>query len=310
MIHPVVSIGIGSYNNELYIEELLDSIRLQSYSAIELIVIDDCSTDNSVTVIEKWIAKTGYPVIFIKREKNQGLVRTYSACTQLATGDYVSLVGSDDILDPDFVAATVAEFNRRGPRCGGIYTDCRLIDAQGVEIAPSFMRYFNPSYAESPPEGNLIVALLRGLYLPTVTTTVRREALIAVGPHDESLFSEDLDMWLRISRLFDFAYMSGNFGAYRVHRLSAVHTNRSALNETYFKIYRKGYFEGPDEWAAARYNLANHAEHYYASGGRYASINLLFAFKETKIMKLALFYLLSIMRIKYSSFIGLIKRFH
>lgn len=301
MSYPVVSVGIGSYNNARYLVTLLDSVRAQTYPAIELIVVDDCSTDDSAAVVENWTRQTGYPVTFVQHEKNQGVVRTFSECTQLATGQYVSLVGSDDVLDPELIAQTVAEFDRRGPTCGAVYADCRLIDAASEEMAPSFMRHFNPAYAEAPPEGNLIVPLLRGLYLPTLTTTVRREALEAVGMHDETLFSEDLDMWLRISRHFHFAYLPAVLGSYRVHDRSAIHTNKLALNETYFRIYRKGYFEGPEEWAAARHSLADHAEHYYASEGPEAPARLWFAFKETRLPKTALFWLMARLGVKYAA---------
>ena len=301
MHYPTVSIGIGSYNNAGYLEMLLDSVRAQTYPAIELIVVDDCSTDNSAAVVRNWMQRTGYPVTFLQHEKNQGLVRTFSDCTRLATGSYVSLVGSDDILAPELIERTVAEFDRQGASCGVVYTDCRLIDADGQEIDPSFLRYFNPTYAAQPPEGNLIVPLLRGLYLPTVTTTVRREALEAVGPHDETLFSEDLDMWLRISRHFRFVYLPGNLGAYRVHNRSAVHTNRLSLNETYFRIYRKGYFEGSEEWAAARHSLAEHAEHYYASEGPEAVARLQYAFQQTRLPKVGLFWLMACLGVKYSA---------
>ena len=126
MEHPVVSIGIGSYNNAAYLDILLDSIRAQTYPAIEVIVVDDCSTDNSVEVAQRWMKRTNYPVTFVQRVANQGLVRTYSECTQLFTGRFVSLVGSDYVLDPDLIARTVEEFDRRGPTCGAVYSDCRL----------------------------------------------------------------------------------------------------------------------------------------------------------------------------------------
>ncbi|WP_310391079.1 glycosyltransferase [Hymenobacter sp.] len=308
MSYPVVSIGIGSYNNAAYLETLLDSVQAQTYPAIELIVVDDCSTDHSALLVQRWMERTNYPVTFLQHERNQGLVRTFSDCTRLATGSFVSLVGSDDVLDPELIARTVAEFNRRGPSCGAVYADCRLIDSQGKEIAPSFLCYFNSGAAKSPPEGNIILPLLRGFYLPTLTTTVRREALAAVGPHDETLFSEDLDMWLRISRKFQFAYLPAVLGSYRVHDRSAVHTNKLALNETYFRIYRKGYFEGDAEWKAARHNLAEHAEHYYASQGPEAPARLWFALHETRRPKVALFWLMARLGVKYSTLRRLMSR--
>ena len=131
MEYPVVSVGIGSYNNAAYLGILLDSIRAQTYPAIEVIVVDDCSIDNSVEVVQHWMERTNYPVTFVQRAANQGLVRTYSECTRLSTGRFVSLVGSDDVLDPDLIARTVEEFDWCGPTCGAVYSDCRLIHSAG-----------------------------------------------------------------------------------------------------------------------------------------------------------------------------------
>lgn len=296
---PLVSVGIASYNNGPYLEELLDSIRQQSYPAVELIIVDDCSTDNSAKIIEGWLARTGYPATFIQHEHNQGIVRTFSDCRAHATGEYISLVGSDDILAPNMVAATVAEFERQGPDCGAVYSDCRVIDSKGQEMAASFLRLLDAGFADSPPQGNIIVPLLTGFYLPALTTTMRRSALDQTGEFDQTLFSEDLDMWLRLSRRFRFAYLAENLGAYRIHDASAIHTNRVSLNETYFRIYRKKYFQGAQEWDAARHCLADQAEHYYTGNGANAAAKLWYAFKETKQSKLLFFCLLAGLGVEY-----------
>lgn len=296
---PLVSIGIASYNNSLYLEELLESIRNQTYPAIELVIVDDCSSDDSAAVIQRWLADNQYPATFIRHEHNQGIVRTFSECRHHATGEYLSLIGSDDILGPTMIAETIAAFERQGPDCGAIYADCRVIDSNSKEIAASFLRFFDPGFADSPPQGNLIVPLLTGFYLPALTTTMRRSALDSVGEYDTSLYSEDLDMWLRLSRQFRFVYLKANLGAYRVHDTSAIHTNRVSLNETYFRIYGKACFEGSAEWAAARHNLADHAEHYYASKGPAAKEKLWYAFRESKRIKVGVFWALARIGISY-----------
>lgn len=298
-VPALVSIGIASYNNARYIEQMLESVRSQTYPSIELVIVDDCSTDNSVEVITNWLARTAYPATFVQRTTNQGIVRTFSECRANAHGEYVSWVGSDDVLAPDMAAQIVGEFGRQGETCAVVYADCRIIDSEGREIAPSFVRYFNPAFADNPPQGNAIVPLLNGFYLPALTATIRHSALDKVGEYDLSLYSEDLDMWLRLSRHFNFAYQPANLGAYRVHNASAMITNRLALNETYFRIYRKGYFEGAEEWAAARRRLVDNAEHYYASNGPAAWQKLWYAFRESGSRKAGLFWGLARLGIGY-----------
>lgn len=302
MVTPALfSIGIASYNNAPYLEILLESIRHQTYPFIELVIVDDCSPDNSVEIIEGWLARTGYPATFIRHEKNQGIVQTFSDCRAHAKGAYLSLVGSDDVLAPAMVAEIVAAFEGQEDDCGVVYADCQVIGSKGEEISPSFLHFFDPKFADSPPQGNIIVPLLTGFYLPALTATIRRSALDQVGEYDLKLYSEDLDMWLRLSRQFRFVYLPLNLGAYRVHNASAIHTNRLALNETYFSIYRKGYFDGEKEWAAARHNLADQAEHYYASKGPDASAKLWYAFKEVKSPKMAAFWAFARLGVSYKT---------
>lgn len=296
----LVTIGIASYNNAHFIEQMLESVRKQTYSSIELVIVDDCSTDNSVEVITNWLARNSYSATFIQHERNQGIVRTFSDCRAHSHGEYVSWVGSDDVLHPSMVAETVEEFERQGKECGAVYADCQVINSSGQEVSPSFLQFFDPGFANNPPKGNLIVPLLKGFYLPALTTTIRHSALCKVGEYDLSLYSEDLDMWLRLSRHFRFAYLPANLGSYRVHDTSAIHTNRVALNETYFRIYGKAYFEGAAEWAAARHNLADHAEHYYASVGAAAREKLWYAFRESKSSKVGVFWALARLGLSYN----------
>lgn len=296
---PLVSIGIASYNNAPYLEELLDSIRKQTYPAIELVIVDDCSSDNSALVIQRWLAHSQYPAIFIRHEQNKGIVQTFSDCRHNATGEFLSLIGSDDILGPTMIAETVAAFEKQDADCGAIYSDCKVIDSNSQEVSPSFLKFFDPKFSDNPPQGNLIVPLLTGFYLPALTTTMRRSALDSVGEYDTSLYSEDLDMWLRLSRNFRFVYLKANLGAYRVHDTSAIHANRVSLNETYFLIYGKGYFEGAAEWSAARHNLADQAEHYYASTGPAAKERLWYAFRESKSGRVGFFWILAHLGLTY-----------
>lgn len=300
-VHSLVSIGVASYNNARYIVQMLESIRSQTYPLIELIIVDDCSTDNSVEVITNWLDRTSYLATFIQHEHNQGIVRTFNDCRCHAHGEYVSWVGSDDVLHPNMVAETVAEFKRQSDECAVVYSDCQIIGSNEQEISTSFLQYFNPGFADNPPQGNIIVPLLKGFYLPALTTTIRHSALDKVGEYDLSLYSEDLDMWLRLSRHFRFAYLPANLGSYRVHNTSAMQTNRVALNETYFRIYGKAYFEGPAEWAAARHNLANQAEHYYASVGSAARKKLWYAFRESKSNKVGVFWAMAMLGLGYNT---------
>ena len=92
---PIVSIIVSCYNHESYITQCIESIVRQTYTNIELIVIDDGSTDNSADILEKLSQK--YHFLF-ERQNNMGLTRTLNKAISKAIGKYIAPIGSDDIL--------------------------------------------------------------------------------------------------------------------------------------------------------------------------------------------------------------------
>jgi glycosyltransferase involved in cell wall biosynthesis len=305
---PLVSIGIASFNNGHYIIQLLNSVREQSYPAIELLVVDDCSTDNSISVIEEWKNKTAFPLRLIQHAQNRGLIAVMTELRQQAQGEFVLWLGSDDWLLPHMVANTLAEFKRRGPQCGVVYSDCLVVDATGKEISQSFLLHFNAHFDKPYPEENIRIALLSGFYLPTPTSMVRRDALNQIGPYDSNLSSEDLDTWLRISVKWSFAYLPEVTAAYRVHSQSLSNSQKPHLNETFFHIYNKTKFQSGSELLAANRKLAEHAEHYYASRNRAAAPYLWQAYRKTGDKKLLAFYIAALLGISHQKLKGALTR--
>jgi glycosyltransferase involved in cell wall biosynthesis len=305
---PLVSIGIASFNNGRYITQLLDSIRYQSYSPIELLVVDDCSTDDSVDIIKGWMDATNFPLKLIRHSENKGLIAVIAELRHQALGRYVLWLGSDDWLLPHMVANTLKEFERRGPQCGVVYSDCLVVDAAGKEINSSFIHYFNAHFGTPYPEGNVRVPLLSGFYLPTPTTMVRRSALDQIGPYDLNLSSEDLDTWLRISVKWTFAYLPEVTAAYRVHNQSVSNSHKPQLSETYFRIYQKTTFAPGAELESANKMLAEHAEHYYASQHRAAASYLWRAYRKTSSIKMLVFCMAALLGISHRQLKSVISR--
>nr|WP_308624413.1 glycosyltransferase [uncultured Eisenbergiella sp.] len=93
----VVTYGIPSYNHINYVKQAIDSILNQTYKNIELIVIDDCSSDGSDKFLEQYSKEKGFT--YIQNEKNIGPSRTSSKILNMARGQYVCLLASDDYID-------------------------------------------------------------------------------------------------------------------------------------------------------------------------------------------------------------------
>ncbi|MCC6183019.1 MAG: glycosyltransferase, partial [Bacteroidia bacterium] len=95
---PLISIGVASFNNSKYILDTLLSIASQTYQHIELIIVDDNSNDNSVDIINNFLKTITIPFKFHINEKNTGVVSVCNKLLSLVTGEYYTLIGSDDIM--------------------------------------------------------------------------------------------------------------------------------------------------------------------------------------------------------------------
>ena len=102
---PLVSIIVPVYNVALYLDECLNSIKMQTYQNLEIIVVEDCSTDHSIQVLQPYLKDRR--IKLIKNVKNLGLSATRNKGIDLATGVYIMFVDSDDIIDLSLVKTCV-----------------------------------------------------------------------------------------------------------------------------------------------------------------------------------------------------------
>lgn len=106
---PFVSIVVTSYNYEKYILKTLDSIKEQTYKNFEMIIVDDCSTDNSIDAIEQFIADNqDLKITLIKHENNLGQLASMLDGLKIARGQFISFIDSDDILMPEYIECHIS----------------------------------------------------------------------------------------------------------------------------------------------------------------------------------------------------------
>jgi glycosyltransferase involved in cell wall biosynthesis len=227
---PLVTVFIGSYNHSRFIEECLDSVRRQVYPNLQVIIFDDCSTDNSVSVIDTWLKKHRLDWQFIPHNKNVGICASLNEVLRLARGEYISMVAADDVWLPDKTARQVEIMEQLPKDVGVVYSDAFQIDENGEMLAQMFIEAHREFIV--PPEGFLFDVLWEGNFIPAMTTLIRRECFSKVGNYDERLCFEDWDMWMRISREFRFVYDTIPQAKYRIVSTSAVRTMSEAVGES------------------------------------------------------------------------------
>lgn len=220
---PLVSVLVACFNHEPYLEQALDSVAAQTYGNLEIVIVDDCSTDGSVARIESWLARTAVPATFVANETNNGICSVLNDLLALSTGEYCVLLDTDDWLEPDRVQRHVEHFSGVGPEVAVVFSDAHMTDESGRPLNETFLEH-TLSGQEVPIDGEVFDRLLSGCFFLTVGVTMRRSAVDDVGGYDETLAYDDYDMWLRLSHRFGFSYCDAVVANYRVIPSSMSHS--------------------------------------------------------------------------------------
>ncbi|MEZ4618577.1 MAG: glycosyltransferase [Caldilineaceae bacterium] len=183
----LVSVIIPNYNHAQYLSAAIESVLAQDYQPIEIIVVDDGSTDNSRAVV----AQFGDKVRPLWQE-NRGLSAARNTGIHAARGVYIGLLDADDMYEPHFVSTLVAQLEAT-PTASGIYCGYQFVD-QNNRPLPQIE-------ARSIGAEQLHQALADGNFLVPEAMLLRRTCYAQVGPFDEALRAcEDWDMWLAVTK--------------------------------------------------------------------------------------------------------------
>ncbi|WP_026462943.1 glycosyltransferase family 2 protein [Adhaeribacter aquaticus] len=233
---PLVTIGAINYNNAKYLIETLESIKAQTYSNLELVIVDDCSTDNSVELINEWLQDYDKPHKLVIHEKNYGVCKTCNSTLKNAHGKYYNLIATDDIMLPDKIKFQVEILEKSVADVCAVYSDAYLIKEDSSPRYGLYIQMYR--HLQELPNGDIYQILLEGNFLPAMAPLIKMEHLNKVGLFDESLAFEDYDMWLRLAKDYKFVYSDYISVKYRMRRDSLVVTIKN-WNPTSIKIYLK-----------------------------------------------------------------------
>jgi glycosyltransferase involved in cell wall biosynthesis len=235
---PLVSVIALCYNQEDFLVETLDSIKAQTFKNLEFIIVDDCSSDQSVKKIESWIKANKVNCKFIKNKENLGLVKSLNIAVKQLKGKYYSLIACDDIYLPKKIENQVKILEVLDDSYGAIYSDSYIIDENsmynyGTQIARKLI--------EKPPSGNIYEDLLKNdNFVPALSVIYKTEVVKDLGYYDESLIYEDYDMLLRLSKKFKVAFSKSIDACYRLHQTNMNYNlNKPKFLDSKIKILFK-----------------------------------------------------------------------
>ena len=229
---PLVTIGVMSYNYGMYILETLESIYFQTYPHIELFIVDDASTDNSVEVTRKWIKDRDVHCTFIKHETNKGRNTALSTILKNSNGKFVAWFATDDIMNPDRIQNQMKVMIDASENVAVCYSDAELINEQGEPRGLYSARQNSPFL-----EGNVFEKFFNEqFFMAAPTLLFRRSAIDLVGEYDVNLTAEDYGMWMQILPLYEVKYCDYPGVKYRIkENWKPTEAHQSNLQQWYHK---------------------------------------------------------------------------
>ena len=214
---PLVSIVVPAYNHAAYLKECIESILAQDYQQVELIVLNDGSTDTTPDILLAYGDRFRW-----ENQTNIGQSATLNKGWAMANGDILAYLSADDKLRPEAVSEAVAALMAR-PEIVVTYSDFDLLDEHSRPVRTVATRNFDAR--------DLVLDLV---CQPGPGAFFRRGAFLRAGPWDSALRQNpDLDFWLRLSLVGNFLRIPKVLAGFRVHEGSATYqsTNVARADE-------------------------------------------------------------------------------
>jgi glycosyltransferase involved in cell wall biosynthesis len=202
---PFVTVILTAFNQGKYIGETLQTILAQTYLNLQVIVIDNGSSDETLSVTESIIS--GLPgFTLIKNTVNAGLCRAFNQGLALAKGKYIIDLSADDLMLPDRIEKQVQAFEQLDPEYGVIFSNARHMDAKGTLLHFHYPVNASGKSAKVIPSGDVYKSILKEYFICTPTMMMRTRMLVEMGGYDESLDFEDFDLWVRSAVRYKYFY--------------------------------------------------------------------------------------------------------
>jgi glycosyltransferase involved in cell wall biosynthesis len=228
------SVIIAAYNAADTLAEAIRSVLAQTRQDFELIVVDDGSSDDTATIAAGFADDER---VRVYSQENAGPSAARNRGIALAQGKYVSMLDSDDLWFPDYLAEMGGALEK-DPSAGFAYTDAWVLE----EVSGRFLKATTAALRHHPPEPvsgeRFIAALLQHNFVHN-SVTVRRTVLEQVGGYDLTLsHGEDYELWLRITISgFEAAWVAGPLAIYRFRQGSLAH-DQAAMELGVRTVYR------------------------------------------------------------------------
>jgi glycosyltransferase involved in cell wall biosynthesis len=240
---PLVTVIITAYNHENYIGEALRSLNEQTYRNIQLIIIDNASTDRTLAIIERYL-ETHPQTMLVRQRRNIGLCGALNHGLSLANGKYLVDLSADDVFLPERIERQVQEFERLADDYAVIFSNAKHIDQNGKFIRHHYEIDEAGKTVNPIPTGDVYKDVLEKYFICTPTMMIRTDVLREMNGFDETLKFEDFDFWVRSSVRYRYFYQDevltlkrntpGSLG-------TQIYSQQSGMLESCYTVCNKAY---------------------------------------------------------------------
>ena len=228
---PVISVVMSVFNASEYLSIAIESILAQSFDDFEFIIVDDGSSDTSLSILHEYESYDSR--VHVISQKNTGLTKALNEGISQSRGEYIARMDADDIAISSRLALQV-DYLKMHPECVAVGCNILLTDPDGDILAEESM----------PHTHEQIIAKLRcGIgSLPHPTAFIRRDTLCSVGGYRESyIYAQDLDLWLRLAEVGQLANLPQALLQYRLHPKSITSQQRNRQLDSAERAVREAY---------------------------------------------------------------------
>lgn len=225
----LVSVNITTYNRVNYLPRCLDSVLSQTYAHLEIVVVDDCSTDNTPEVMERYTQQDSR-IKYIRHAHNQGNAYARNTALQNCTGYYVAFMDDDDAwIDAEKIHKQVQIFeNNTNPRLGIICSSVKIIDQYGKEQIK----------IEKHPDDLVTHMLIRNGIIHNSTVLTKKSIMEEVKGFDVNMpmgIDAEFFRTVIVKHKYDVLFMPDITTAYHIHEGVRMTTNK---NKFFYKLFK------------------------------------------------------------------------
>lgn len=225
----MVSVFVLAWNHEKYIEQAIRSVIDQTYTDIEILFLDNHSTDQTFELASDLLRNSKREHKVFKRVDNYGIAENLNFLFAQSTGEYISILSGDDWIHPTSIAERIKAFDNNHL--------LGLVDSGGYNYYDDLDLY-GPIKILPVKNKNALADLLQGNYISGIGSMMKRDAIEKVGPWDTSIPIEDWDMWIRIAMKYEIETINKPLFYYRKHA-SAISNNYDFMFAAKIKVTEK-----------------------------------------------------------------------